>query len=404
MIYVGIDWSERHHDVCVIDEAGQMLGKAKAPDTVEGLTQIHELVGAHAEDPSEVVVGIELDRGLVVAALVGAGYRVHHVNPLAVSRYRDRIGPARAKSDPGDAALLAGAVRTDLALHRQVGADSAEQTAIRALARVHQGLVWTRQREANQLRNLLRDYYPGAVEAFSGRLGSAEMVQVLKVAPTPAQGRSLSKAKIASALRRAGRTRGIEERAAEIQVALRAPQLEASPQLTSALGHTTTALCGVITELLRQTSAIEAELSSRFESHPDAEILTSLPGLGRVLGARVLAEFGDDPTRFADAKGRRAYAGTAPITKASGTRLVVLARVARNRRLADACYRWAFSALRSSPGARAFYDRQRAAGKTHHQALRAVANRLVGILHGCLAHRSVYDEQIAWGEALNPAA
>ncbi len=289
MIYVGIDWSEHHHDVCVIDEAGQMLGKAKVPDTVEGLTQIHELIGTHAEDPSEVVVGIELDRGLVVRALASAGYRVHHVNPLAVSRYRDRIGPARAKSDPGDAALLAGAVRTDLALHREVGADSPDQTAIRALARVHQGLVWTRQREANQLRNLLRDYYPGAIEAFAGRLGSAEMVQVLSVAPTPAQGRSLSKAKIASALRRAGRTRRIDERASEIQAALRAPQLEASPELASALGHTTTALCGVISELLRQTSAIEAELSSRFESHPDAEILTSLPGLGRVLGARVLA-------------------------------------------------------------------------------------------------------------------
>ena len=404
MIYVGIDWSERHHDVCVVDEAGQMLGKVKVPDTVEGLTQIHELVGAHAEDPSGVVVGIELDRGLVVAALVGAGYRVHHVNPLAVSRYRDRIGPARAKSDAGDAALLAGAVRTDLALHREIGTDSPEQTAIRALARVHQGLVWTRQREANQLRNLLRDYYPAAIGAFAGRLGSAEMVQVLAVAPTPAQGRSLSRAKIASALRRAGRTRRVEERAAEIQAALRAPQLEASPQLTSALGHTTKALCGVIAELLRQTAAIEAELSSRFESHPDAEILTSLPGLGRVLGARVLAEFGDDPTRFADAKGRRAYAGTAPITKASGTRLVVLARVARNRRLADACYQWAFSSLVNSLGARALYDRQRAAGKTHHQALRAVANRFVGILHGCLTHRTLYDERIAWGEVLDSAA
>jgi transposase len=404
VIYVGIDWSERHHDVCVIEEAGQVLTKGRVRDGVEGLTRIHELLGAHAQDPSEIVVGIELDRGLVVTALVGAGYRVHHVNPLAVSRYRDRIGPARAKSDPGDAALLAGAVRTDLARHREIGTDTAEQTAIRALARVHQGLVWTRQREANQLRNLLRDYYPGAVEAFAGRLGSAEMVQVLSVAPTPAQGRSLSRAKIASALRRAGRTRRIEERAGEIQAALRAPQLEASPELTSALGHTTKALCTVIAELLRQTSAIEAELSSRFEVHPDAEILTSLPGLGRVLGARVLAEFGDDPNLFSDAKGRRAYAGTAPITKASGTRLVVLARAARNKRLADACYHWAFSALGSSPGARALYDRQRAAGKTHHQALRAVANRLVGILHGCLAHRTVYVEKVAWGEVLDPAA
>jgi hypothetical protein len=111
---------------------------------------------------------------------------------------------------------------------------------------------------------------------------------------------------------------------------------------------------------------------------------------------RSLAEFGDDPTRYKDARSRRCYAGTAPITRASGTRTVVLARTARNRRMAQACYLWAFSALRPSPGARALYDRQRAKGKTHHQALRTLANRLVGVLHGCLISGQRYDEQVAW--------
>ena len=152
--------------------------------------------------------------------------------------------------------------------------------------------------------------------------------------------------------------------------------------------------------LLRQFNAeieqLEAELVASFEGHPDAEILCSLPGLGSVLGARVLAEFGDDPTRYKDARSRRCYAGTAPITRASGTRTVVFARSARNRRMAQACYLWAFSALRPSPGARAFYDRQRAKGKTHHQALRTLANRLVGVLHGCLISGQRYDEQVAW--------
>jgi len=153
-----------------------------------------------------------------------------------------------------------------------------------------------------------------------------------------------------------------------------------------------------------EIARLQDELARGFEEHPDAEILTSLPGLGRVLGGRVLAEFGDDPTRYADARARRNYAGMAPITRASGTRRVVLARVARNRRLADAIYRWAFSSLQSSPGARALYDRQRVAGKTHHQALRALGNRWVGILHGCLVHRMVYDEDVAWPSRLEAAA
>jgi hypothetical protein len=129
---------------------------------------------------------------------------------------------------------------------------------------------------------------------------------------------------------------------------------------------------------------LEAELSDRFDQHPDAKIIRSLPGLGTILGARALGEFGDDPNRYADAKSRRNYAATSPITKASGKQRVVLARYARNRHLADICRMWAFAAITTSPGARAFYDQRRANGDTHNRALRALANRLVGILHGCL--------------------
>jgi transposase len=131
-----------------------------------------------------------------------------------------------------------------------------------------------------------------------------------------------------------------------------------------------------------------------FEAHPDAEVVRSLPGLGTILGARVLGEFGDEPNRYANAKSRKNYAGTSPISRASGTKKTVLAR---HRRLADAIYLWAFASLGASPGARAFYDARRAAGDGHHQALRALGNPLVGILHGCLAHHVAYDESIAWG-------
>jgi transposase len=149
--------------------------------------------------------------------------------------------------------------------------------------------------------------------------------------------------------------------------------------------------------MTRQIELLETELAQGFESHPDAQIVRSLPGLGTILGARVLGEFGDDTTRYHDARSRKNYAGTSPLTKASGKKKAVLARYVRNRFLADACYQWAFCATNASPGARAFYDEHRAKGETHDQALRVLANRLVGILDGCLRSRSLYDEVKAWG-------
>jgi transposase len=163
-------------------------------------------------------------------------------------------------------------------------------------------------------------------------------------------------------------------------------------------------LVAVIGEMQAQIDRLEIELADRFEQHPDAKIIRSLPGLGMTLGARALAEFGDDPNRNADAKSRKNYSGMSPITRASGKHHVVLARYARNKRLADACYQWAFATLTASPGARAYYDQRRAAGDTHHRALRALGNRLVGILHGCLRHGTSYDEHTAWAHRQQLAA
>ena len=152
----------------------------------------------------------------------------------------------------------------------------------------------------------------------------------------------------------------------------------------------------VIAEMSTQISALAQALEADFEQHPDAVVVRSLPGLGIILGARVLGEFGDDPNRYTSAKCRKNYAGTSPQTVASGKKRAVLARHVRNRRLYDALDQWAFCAISSSPGAREFYDQHRAAGDTHHQALRALGNRLVGILHGCLRHHAQYDEDKAW--------
>ncbi len=403
MVFVGVDWAEAHHDVCVVDEAGTVLGKRRVPDGLEGVRQIHALVAAHAEQPEQVVVGIETDRGLLVGALVAAGYQVYAINPLSASRYRERHVTSRAKSDPGDAKVLADLVRTDRHNHRQVAGDTDLAEAVKILARGHQDLVWARQRFQNRLRNTLREFYPAALEAFQD-LDSGETLAVLERAPTPWQGRQLARAKIISALRRGGRERNLEERAAQIQSALRSEQLQAPARVSSAYGVVVKSTVAMLQQMNQELAELEAELAQSFEGHPDAEIYRSLPGLGVVLSARVLAEFGDDPNRFDHPKSRKAYAGTAPVTKASGTRQVVLARVARNRRLADACHLWAFASLTHSTGARRYYDSLRGRGQTHHQALRALANRWVGILHGCLRYHAHYSEDMAWPPRLEVAA
>lgn len=398
MLFVGDDWAEAHHDIEIQDEQGRRLARRRLPEGVVGVGQLHALIAEHLSsdaEPAEVIVGIETDRGTWVHALLAAGYQVYPINPMSAARYRERHVTSGAKSDPGDAKVLADLVRTDRAHHRAVAAGSQLAEAIKVLARTHQSLIWTRQRHANMLRATLREVYPGALVAFP-ELAERDALAVLSVAPTSAHGRTLSQSKIAATLRRAGRRRNVEARATEIQTALRAPQLAAAPVLAEAAGHTARALVEVMVTLTAQIERLEGELNASFSQHPDAEILLSQPGLGPILAPRVLAEFGDDHTRYANPKNRKNYAGTSPITKASGTRRAVLTRYAVNKRLRDALYMQAFVSLRTSPGARAYYTARRNRGATHHQALRALGNRLVGILHGCLRHRTTYSEATAW--------
>ena len=394
-IFVGDDWAEDHHDVHLMDAEGAKLASRRLPEGLAGIRGFHQLVAAHAEEPAQVVIGIETDRGLWVEALTAAGYQVFAVNPLAVARYRDRHQVSGAKSDAGDAKLLADLVRTDRHNHRPIAGDSAAVEAVKVLARGHQNLIWTRTRHTNALRSALREYYPAALEAFED-LAGRDALAVLGRAPTPVEAARLSLSKIRSALKAAGRQRNLDTRALQIQEILRSEQLAAPAAVTTAFAATTRATVGIIAELNRQIGELEAELTTHFEAHPDADIYLSLPGLGVILGARVLGEFGDDPNRYTTAKSRKNYAGTSPLTVASGKKRAVLARHVRNRRLYDAIDQWAFCALNRSPGARAFYDQHRAGGDSHHQALRALGNRLVGILHGCLCHHDAYDEHKAW--------
>src|SRR6202158_3487844 len=191
MIFVGDDWAEDHHDIHVMDADGARLASRRLSEGLPGISRFHELVAAHVEEPSQVVIGIETDRGLWVQALGAAGYRVYAVNPLAVTRYRDRHQVSGAKSDAGDAKLLADLVRTDRHNHRSVAGDSLDAEAIKVLARAHQSLIWARTRHTNMLRSALRESSPAALVAFED-LAHGDALGVLDRAPTPAQGAALS--------------------------------------------------------------------------------------------------------------------------------------------------------------------------------------------------------------------
>jgi transposase len=396
LIFVGHDWSEDHHDVAVMNEAGGLIRSARLSEGVAGVAGFHALVSGLIEDPTEVVIGTETDRGLFVAVMVAAGYQVFAINPKAVDRYRDRHRLAGGKSDTADAKVLADLVRTDRHLHRPVAADTELAEALKVLARAHKDLIWRRQDQINHLRSALREYYPAVIAIFGAELAHPDALAVLRLAPTPEQARLLSTDDIAAGLRHAGRKRNIQTPAELIRQALAAPHLAAPSLVSKAYGASTAAAVAVLTELNHQITQLETQLATYLDQHPDARIYRSLPGLGTVLGARLLGEFGDDPHRYASAKARKNYAGTPPVTRQSGKLLLVTARRARNQRLADACYRWAFCSLGASPGARTYYDQLRARGKTHQTALWQLANRWVGILHGCLRHHTPYDEAHAW--------
>lgn len=397
MLFVGDDWSEEHHDVELQDETGRRLGKAKLDEGIAGIARLHAMIGEHLDtdaDAGQVMVGIETDRGPWVQALLAAGYRVHAINPLQVARYRQTEHTSGGKSDTADAHTLADMVRTRRHTLRPVAGDSVQAEAIKVLTRAHKTLIWERTRHLLRLRHVLREFFPAALQAFDD-LGAPEALELLEKAPDPASAARLSSKQISAALTRA-RRRDVTAKAETIQTALRSKQLGQPPTVANAYAAAVRAQVALLSTLNTQITTMQDQVEAHFAAHEDAQIYLSQPGLGTVLGARVLAEFGDDKNRYTTAKARKNYAGTSPITRQSGKKKVVLTRHVHNDRLIDALGLQAFAALRASPGARAYYDRQRARGLSHHACLRQLGNRLVGILHGCIKTASTYNEDTAW--------
>ena len=406
-LYCGLDWATAHHDIVVINDNGKVVARGRVGNDAAGFAALLTLLveaGDTADHP--IPVGIETDRGLFVAALRETGRVIYPINPLAASRYRSRHSVSGAKSDATDAVLLANIIRTDAAAHRPLPADTELAQAIRVLARAQQDAVWARGQVSNQIRDLLKEFYPAALVAFAdldGGLARPDARTILAAAPTPTQAAKLTSPRLRRLLIKAGRQRYLDRDVERLRAIFTGTYLHQPPVVEDAMGIHLTALLGQFDAACAAADALAEAAITHFERHPDAEIITSFPGLGNLAGARVLAEIGDDRSRFTDARGLKAFAGSAPITRASGKKTVVLHRHIKNRRLAAVGPIWALASLRASPGARRHFDARRHAGDWNHQAQRHLFNKFLGQLHDCLQTGQLYDEHRAFPPPLSLA-
>jgi transposase len=399
-VFCGIDWASDHHDVALVDGEGTVVARLRIADDLAGYRRLLELLAEHGDSAADPIpICIETSRGLLVAVLRTGARPIYAVNPLAAARYRDRHSVTRGKSDPGDAKVLANILRTDRHEHRPLPTDSELARALQVLARAQQDAVWATNQLVNQVRSLLREYYPAAIDAFAGKehgLARADARAVLSTAPTPAQAAGLTLAQYRAALKRAGRVRGIDAEAERLRELFRRDAAHQPDLVEQAMGTQLRALLRQLDAACLACQELAEAVETSFRRHPDAQIYLSFPGLGIQLGARVLAEIGDDPTRFADARALKAYAGTAPITRASGKKKYVGRRFIKNDRLIAAVFLWSFASLKPSPGAHTHYRHRRESGDWHAGALRHLGNRMLGQLYHCLQTRQLFNEDHAF--------
>jgi len=379
------------------------VAKRRINESLDGVAEFTAMLAAAGDSAEDTIpVAIETPRGLLVAVLRATGRPIYPINQLAVVRYRERTSVSGKKSDHVDAMALANILRTDAHLHRTLPDDSALARSITVLARAYQDGVWRRTKLVQELRARLREYYPGFLAAFaagsgSGRglsttqLASNDARAVLAIAPSPADGLRVSKARVETALRRGGRQRRVATLATSVVAALRVPQLRQDPIVEQAMRTETLALLGVLDAICSSVDQLADALAEAFTQHPDHEVITSFPGLADISGAIVLAEVGDDRDRFADDRALQAFAGAAPVTRASGKSRIVTRRRTKNNRLAGIGYSWAFTAAARPSPTREHYLRRRERGDGHPAALRHLFNRMLGQLHHCLQTGQTYD-------------
>ncbi|MFQ6117943.1 MAG: IS110 family transposase [Candidatus Bipolaricaulia bacterium] len=397
MRYVGIDWADEDHKVCILDEEGEVISATSIPHSREGFLKLLALLRGLSTptpdldtDPQEILIALETDKGLLVDFLLIHGYPVYGLNPKVVDRYRERYSVAKRKSDQFDAFVLANILRTDRHRFRPILPDSELIRELRLLTRDHKKLVKERTRLANQLIGCLKEYYPAAVHLFC-KVDQPLTLEFLKRYPTDEKARRMPKEELIKLL---AKYRNSKEDAEKKYRLLHEPQIEVGPEVVRAKSRYMLSLVRRLEVVLEEIDHYEEEIKRLLVEHPDSELFLSLPGAGEILAARMLAEIGDNPYRYRALQELRCLAGTAPVTLASGRFYHrVRFRRACNKELRDALQLQAFLSLSRCPWAREYYDRKRGQGKAHQESLRMLADRWVRIIFAMRRDRRCYDEE-----------
>jgi transposase len=399
--YVGIDWAAEKYDVCVLDASGKGIAKRVIKHSgaaiADLLDWLQELAGGQ---PEVVAVGIETPRGAVVEGLVERKFAVFAINPKQLDRFRDRYTVAGAKDDSRDAFVLGDAVRTDQACFHRVQLDNAQMLRLRELSRIEEELQVQGNRLSNQLWEQLHRYYPQML-ALSPGADEAWLWDLIEMAPQPMQAGKLKLVAVKRLLRSYRIRRWSAE---EVLETVRTPALRLAPGAAEAASEHVLLLLPLLRSVQQQQAQVGKRIQRMLEElkasasssegpapeHSDAAILLSLPGVGQCVGATMLAE-ASQPLAERDYHALRCYAGSAPVTRQSGKRKLVLMRYGCNHRLRNALYYWSFTSLQKDAWAREYYTRQRASGNSHGGALRSLGDRWLAVLIAMLKTGSLYD-------------
>lgn len=403
-LYVGVDWASEEHAVCVLRPDGTKIGERSFKHSGDGLSDLVEWLSGFCDGHlSEVAVAIEIPHGAVVETLLERGCQVFAVNPKQLDRFRDRFSLAGAKDDRRDAFVLADSLRTDRACFRKLQVDEPLVIELRERSRMYEELGREKLRHTNRLREQLHRYFPQYLELVPDASGSDWFLELWKRIPTPAEARRVRAPTVAKILRD-NRIRRVN--AEQVLQCLRQRPVTVAPGTEqAAVAHIRMVAdrLAVTNRQLRESRAALDALLEKFsektaqeekaegdEQPNDAEILRSIPGVGRIVLAVLLAEAGD-PLRQRDYQVLRALSGVAPVTVRSGKSLRVVMRHACHPRLRTACYHWARVAMQHEAVSHALYSRLRQRGHSHGRALRGVADRLLLVACAMLRDRALYD-------------
>jgi transposase len=388
MWYAGIDWATDHHDAVVIDEKGHQVGSLRIDHSPQGMSKLNtflaQIIGSESKEQMACI--LETTHGLLIAHLLEAGWPVYPVNPRTVDRRRSASG---AKTDTIDAYLLAKTGRADLADLHRLTPDSAKVSELKELTRDQDGLIRMQTRLVNQLTACLKAYYPVALELFT-KLPQKSTLVFLQTYPTPHEAMAASVEQLQEGLRRAKHPHA-RLVAAQIFERLHQPHLQADAVTTRTKARLMLVLVSQLLPLLEQIAQYDKEIDTLFLTHEDHELFASLPRAGQRLAPRLLAEIGDDRSRYHDASSLQALGGTSPVLFQSGMYSKAHRRLGCIKPLRNALHQFAWQTTQSEPWARQYYERKRAEGKSHTVAVRALANVWVRIIFAMWLHHQCYQ-------------